>query len=131
MAVDGSGNVYVADQSNQRIRKITAAGVVTTLAGNGTAGFADGTGTAAQFNIPAAVAVDGSGNVYVGDESNQRIRKITAGGVVTTLAGNGTAGYADATGTAAEFKFPWGVAVDGSGNVYVGDSANQRIRTIQ
>ena len=130
MAVDSSGNVYVADRSNNRIRKITAGGVVTTLAGSGTAAYADGTGTAASFYNPEGVAVDSSGNVYVADLVNNRIRKITAGGVVTTLAGSGTAAYADGTGTAASFNYPDGVGVDSSGYVYVGDMNNNMIRKI-
>jgi len=130
VAVDGSGNVYVADPFNDRIRKITAAGVVSTLAGNGTSGLVDGAGTVAQFRGPAGVAVDGSGNVYVADSGNNAIRKITAAGVVSTLAGNGTLGLVDAAGTAARFRTPVGVAVDGSGNVYVADMNNNSIRMI-
>ena len=130
VAVDSSGTVYVADFSNHRIRKITPAGVVTTLAGSGVAGYADGTGTAAQFNGPEGVAVDSSGTVYVGDSINHCIRKISPAGVVTTLAGSGVAGYADGTGTAAQFNRPDGVAVDSVGTVYVGDPMNHRIRKI-
>jgi len=133
VAVDTSGNVYVADAGNHRIRKVTAAGEVSTLAGS-TAGFANGTGAAAQFNQPTGVAVDTSGNVYVADSLNHRIRKITVDsngvGGVSTLAGSGTVGFAEGTGTAAWFNTPRGVAVDGSGNVYVADSLNHRIRKI-
>jgi len=132
VAVDGSGNVYVADQLNDTIRKITPGGVVTTLAGDATvAGHIDGTGTGARFNQPYGIAVDGGGNVYVADTYNQTIRKITPGGVVTTLAGDVTiAGHLDGTGAAAQFQYPTGVAVDGSGNVYVADVINDTIRKV-
>ena len=131
VAVDSAGTVYVADSGNNRIRKISQEGVVTTLAGSGTSGFADGTGSAAQFYSPGGVAVDSSGTVYVADTYNQLIRKITPAGVVTTLAGSGTAGFADGTGSAAQFNYPQGVAVDSTGTVYVADANNHRIRKIQ
>jgi mucin-19 len=130
ISVDLAGNVYVGDGSNQRIRKITPAGVVTTLAGNGGTTFADGTGTNATFNNPRAVPVDSAGNVYVGDITNHRIRRITPAGVVTTLAGNGGTTFADGTGTNATFNEPYGVAVDLGGSVYVADMNNKRIRKI-
>jgi hypothetical protein len=132
VAVDESGTVYVADSGNETIRKITPAGVVTTLAGTpGQSGSADGSGAAARFNQPAAVAVDGAGNVYVTEKGNHTIRKVTPAGVVTTLAGAaGQSGSADGTGAAARFSYPWGVAVDGAGNVYVADSQNDTIRKV-
>lgn len=130
LAMDGSGNVYVADTTNHKIRKITSAGVVSTLAGTGISGFADGVGSAANFASPNGVAVDASGTVYVADTGNHRIRKITSAGVVSTLAGSGSAGFVDGSGSTAKFSSPYGLAVDGSGNVYVTDSSNNRIRKV-
>ncbi|CAN5504752.1 hypothetical protein BH10ACT2_BH10ACT2_10610 [soil metagenome] len=130
VAVDAAGNVYVADTDNERIRKITPAGIVTTLAGSTSGTADDPVGTSAQFNKPYGVAVDSDGNVYVADKNNNRIRKITPAGAVTTLAGSGTSGTADGTGTAAEFNKPLGVAVDAAGNVYVADTNNGLIRRI-
>jgi sugar lactone lactonase YvrE len=130
VAIDASGHVFVADQVNQRIRKVTPGGAVTTLAGSGSQAFADGTGAGASFRDPYGVAVDTSGNVFVGDANNHRIRKVTPGGVVTTLAGSSAAAFADGTGTGANFWLPHGTAVDASGNVIVADYKNHRIRKV-
>ena len=130
VAVDASNNVYVADFFNHRIRKITPAGEVTTLAGNGTEGFADGIGTTAQFNRPKNVTLDALGNVYVADQYNHSIRKITPAGKVTTLAGNGTEGFADGEGTMAKFYWPCGITIDALNNIYVADRGNHCIRKI-
>jgi hypothetical protein len=130
VAVDSSGNVYVADMNNNRIRKVTPAGVVTTLAGTGVAGYADGAGTLAQFNAPAFVAVDSSANVYVAEMNGHRIRKVTPDGVVSTVAGSGSPGVADGVGTAAQFWNPLGIALDSTGNLYVADSYTHRIRKV-
>ena len=104
--------------------------MVTTLAGSGTRGYKDATGTEAQFDHPTSVALDASGNVYVADTCNNLIRKITSEGVETTLAGS-SQGYKDATGTAAQFNLPFGVAVDSSGILYVADTDNNRIPKIE
>ncbi|MCO5951129.1 gliding motility-associated C-terminal domain-containing protein [Mucilaginibacter flavidus] len=130
LTVDNNGNVYVADEANSLIKKITPGGIVTTFAGSGVASFADGTGTGAFFHNPADVVVDAAGNLYVADANNHRIRKITAAGVVTTIAGDGTVGHADGTGTAATFRLPSGIAIDAAGNLYVADSGNSLIRKI-
>ncbi|HWK84745.1 MAG TPA: hypothetical protein VNS61_13510, partial [Caldimonas sp.] len=132
IAVDAAGNVYVADRGNHTIRKITPAGDVSTLAGlAGSAGSTDGAGSAARFSNPSAVAVDAAGTVYVADTGNQTIREITAVGVVSTLAGlANNQGSSDGTGNAARFNHPFGVAVDAAGNVYIGDTFNQTIRKI-
>jgi len=131
VAVDDAGNVYVADASNNAIRKISSAGVVTTLAGGGLAGSADGTGAAARLDEPRGIAIDSTGTLYVADYDNHLIRKITSAGVVTTLAGQAdVAGNADGTGTAASFRGPHGIAVDAAGVVYVADTGNRAIRRI-
>ena len=132
VAVDGAGNVYVADTYNDEIRKISPSGVVTTLAGYALhGGSSDGTGSAARFSDPAGVAVDGEGNVYVADTNNDEIRKVSSSGVVTTLAGSpGQTGSSDGTGSAARFYFPESVTVDGASNLYVADTNNDEIRKV-
>ena len=130
LAMDGSGNLFVADYRNDLIRKITPSGVVTTFAGSGTSGSADGTGTAASFNAPVDLAFDSNGNLFVSDHYGHLIRKITPSGVVTTFAGSGTAGSVDGTGTAASFNSPWGIAIDSNDNLFIGDYANSLIRKI-
>lgn len=145
MVCDATGNIYVADQDNHAIRKITANGTVTTVAGShiagnssftgsatGFSGSADGAGrTTARFNKPSDVAVDAAGNIYVADSGNHAIRKISTNGTVTTLAGNmGAAGNTNASGSIARFRSPQGIAVDKKGIVYVADTGNQVIRRI-
>jgi sugar lactone lactonase YvrE len=131
-AVDGAGNVYVADTQNGTVRKATADGVVSTLAGlAGNYGSADGTGGNARFYGPQGIAVDATGTAYVADTVNATIRKVTAGGVATTFAGSaGNPGVADGTGSAARFNEPQGLAVDGAGTVYVADTWNHTVRKI-
>jgi sugar lactone lactonase YvrE len=133
VALDGAGTMYVTDSGDNTIRKVTPVGtnwVVTTLAGCSTcpSGFADGTGGAARFYYPLGMALDTNGNVYVSDNGNSAIRKVTPTGKVTTLAGGANGAFADGTGSAAEFYQPCGVAVDSVGNVYVADGGNNVIR---
>lgn len=130
LAVDAAGNVYVADRGNHRIRKVDSTGKVTTFAGSGVKGYKDGLRTTAQFHSPEDIAFDSSGNLYVSDFHNNRIRKIDPSGNVTTIAGNGNYGYKNGVGIKAEFNRPEGIAVDKKGNIYVVDRFNQRIRKI-
>jgi len=129
VAVDSTGDVFVADEYNHTIRKVTAAGVVTTLAGVApNPGSADGTAAPRGLTGLAGVAVDSAGDVLVADTGNNTIRKVTAAGVVTTLAGSlPFSGSADGTGRAARFNFPCGAAVDIAGNVFVADNNNHTI----
>jgi serine/threonine protein kinase/sugar lactone lactonase YvrE len=132
LAVDSSGNLYVADTGNNVIRKITPDGTVTTLAGQaGSHGSNNGMGGEARFWAPFGVAVDADGMIYVADSANNLIRKITPDGMVATLAGlAGHPGSDNGIGAAARFRNPWGVAVDGLGNVYVADMSNDAIRKL-
>ncbi|HEY4248540.1 MAG TPA: hypothetical protein VGM64_17075 [Lacunisphaera sp.] len=132
VAIDASGTIYVADTNNNTIRKISSTGVVTTFAGVAeTYGGTDGNGTAARFNGPSALVFDSSGNLYVADELNHAIRKITPNGDVTTVAGlAGTPGIVDGSAGAARFNHPSGLTFDGAGNLYVADYGNSLIRKI-
>lgn len=132
IVVDAAGNAYVSDAANHVIRKITTAGVVTTLAGSaGLSGTSDGVGSAARFNTPSGVAVDTAGNVYVADSGNHMIRMITPAGSVSTIAGTPLSlGSTDGVGSAARFSYPSGIAIDAFGTLYVADTLNQTIRKI-
>ena len=134
-AVDGTGNVYVADTGNHRVRRIDAAGTITTVAGTGTPGFVgDGTSAvAAQLSSPQGVAADGAGNVYIADTGNHRIRRVDPAGVISTVAGTGTGGFSGDGSPAvlAQFNSPTAVAVDSGGNLFVADTANSRVRKVR
>ncbi len=130
MAIDRAGNLYVADRDNHAIRKITPSGAVTTVAGIGTAGSSDGPGNVASFNYPSGVAVDASGNLYVADSNNASIRKISTGGIVTTVAGSVVVGTDDGTGATAHFDTPLGITIDNDGNIVVADTGNHSIRKV-
>jgi len=130
MCIDHAGNLYIADPENHRIRKIDAAGQVTTVGGDGTAGYQDGAAATSKFNEPSDLCADVAGNIYVSDFVNQRIRMISFDGMVTTIAGSGIAGFADGPVATAEFNYPRGIVMDSEGNLFIGDSWNHRIRKI-
>ena len=130
VVVDANGNVYVADANNNTIRKVTPEGSASTLAGNGNDGFVDGSAVNAEFYVPIGIAIDGAGNIYVGDEGNSSIRKITPDGTVTTLAGNGQFSFADGVGREAIFNAPGALAIDAEGNLFVADYLNNCIRRV-
>ena len=135
VSVDAAGNLYIADYDNQRIRKVTPAGVISTVAGNGIAGFGGdgGLATSASLYYPSGVSVDAAGNLYIADRHDQRIRKVTPAGVISTVAGSGVAGFGGDGGlaTSASLYYPSGVSVDAAGNLYIGDQSNQRIRRVR
>ena len=134
IALDRSGNKYIADEANHCIRKVNASGVITTIAGNGTPGFSGdgGPATGARFNNPGGVAIDRLGNIYIADQFNNRVRKINTSGTIVTFAGNGTAGYSSDSimATAAALFNPGSIAIDSAGNVYIADAGNNRIRMV-
>lgn len=130
VAVDRDGNIYASETYTHHVWKITPAGVLTALAGNGQAGFADGQGSQAQFNAPQGLAIDQAGNIYVADGNNHRVRKVTPAGVVSTIAGDGTAGLLNGPAATAQFNMPFGIAVNAAGDVYVSDLYNYVIRRI-
>jgi sugar lactone lactonase YvrE len=133
VAQDKSGNLYIADQCNHRIRKVATSGVITTVAGNGTAGFSGDGGPAirAQLNYPTGIAVDDAANLYIADRVNHRIRKVSASGTITTIAGDGTAGFnGDGQATSARLNYPADVTVDDDGHIFVADTWNHRVRRI-
>ena len=135
VAVDSAGNLYIADTNNNRIRKVTTAGIISTVAGNGTyfgGGGDGGPATSAQLSNPSSVAIHSEGNLYIADTYNNRIRKVTTAGTISTVAGNGTVGYSGDGGvaTSAQLYSPWGIAVDSAGNLYISDTYNNRIRKV-
>ncbi|MBZ5538692.1 MAG: hypothetical protein LAO31_22320 [Acidobacteriia bacterium] len=134
VAVDAGGNLYIADTSNSRVRKVTPAGAISTAAGIGTFGFAGDGGPAAsaQLNYPQGLALDVGGNLYIGDTLNSRVRKVTPAGVISTAAGIGTFGFSGDGGpaTSAKLGSPYSLAVDAGGNLYIADSGNYRIRKV-
>lgn len=134
VAVDKAGNVYIADANNNKVRKVSTTGVITTIAGNGTSGFSGdgGAATAAQLKYPTNVAVDASGNVYITDANNARIRKVTPAGIISTYVGDGTLGYGGDGGpaTAAQLHNPRGLHVDAAGNLYIAAVFSQKVRMV-
>lgn len=134
VTVDPAGNVYISDESNNRIRKVSTSGIIKTIAGNGVAGYSGdgGQATAAAINGPDGLRLDPAGNLYIADANNERVRKVNTSGVISTLAGTGVGGYSGdgGQGSAAQLSFPTDVAADAAGNVYIADFSNNRIRKV-
>ncbi len=130
IAIDPSGNIFVSDTYNNKIRKITPAGVVSTISGTGATGATNGAGNVATFNHPQGIVVDSAGDLLVSDQFNQLIRKVTPTGVTSTIAGTGATGAADGPGASATFNQPTGISVDSNGIIYVADFNNNKIRAI-
>jgi sugar lactone lactonase YvrE len=134
VAVDSTGNLYIADQNNNRIRKVGTNGIITTVAGKGNSGYSGDGGAATNANLyyPSGVALDPIGNLYIADRNNNRIRKVNTNGIITTAAGKGSAGYSGDGGAAtnATMDNPYGVGLDWSGNLYIADTENQRVRKV-
>ena len=134
VAMDTTGNLFIADDGNERIRKVGPNGIITTVAGNGTNGYSGdgGAATNAKLNYPSGVAVDAIGNLFIADYGNNRIRKVGINGIITTVAGNGAGGYSGDGGVAtnAKLNYPFDVAVDTTGNLFIADNDNERIRKV-
>ena len=134
LTLDSSGNIYIADANNSRVRKVTPAGIISTIAGNGQEGFSGdgGSATSAELNLPSDVLIDGAGNLYIADAGNNRIRKVTPSGTISTIAGIANNGFAGDGGPAvqATLNYPWGLALDATGNLYVSEDSNSRVRKI-
>ncbi len=134
VAVDSAGNIYIADHQDQRVRRVDSAGIITTFAGTGTRGFSGdgGPASSAALTDPYGVAVDSGGNVYIADRLNYRVRKVTPAGIITTVAGAGTAGFSGDGGpsTSASISSPQGLALDTAGNLYIGETGTDRVREV-
>ena len=134
LTFDKKGNLYIADRNNHRIRKVDTRGIITTVAGNGTAGFSGdgGKATQAQLSLPSGVVVDDKGNIYISDRSNDRVRVVDNKGIITTFAGNGVDGYKGDLGpaTQAQLSKPFGLALDKKGNLYIADRVSNRVRKV-
>jgi sugar lactone lactonase YvrE len=134
LAADGAGNIYINDQRNNCVRKVSTAGVITTIAGTGLAGYdADNIpATSAKLNSNWGIAIDDTGNLYIADQLNHRVRKVNTAGIISTFAGNGTQGNSGDNGaaTAAQLQTPVGIAIDGRGNVYIGDPNSFCVRKV-
>ena len=134
IAYDASGNLFITDFNNNRVRKITPAGIISTVAGNGTPAFGGdgGPALAASLNNPNGLCLDAAGNLYIADYNNFRVRKVNTSGIISTVAGNGTSGSGGDGGpaTAAQFNFPGSIVIDPAGNMYIADWANFKVRKV-